>query len=245
MTAQISSRARSSATETIGSPLSVVEDVLLQEQDFGFYEGKPFYARDTTSLKSGKDNHRSQHINDPDFQDVESKESMRKRADAFVESNLVPLLCQAGTSLESNVAIFSHGIILNHLWRSILGLFGRSTVSLAPGVSVGNAGSTPLEYLGGWSNTGYLELEIYFADAATLSSTVEPPKSASSNSEAAPGEAKDKEDLPLFPDQRMKILTINGKEHLRALKRTRGVGSAAHDEGQKRIDTFFKKPKKP
>ena len=245
MDAQISARARVSVGECVGSPLSVVEDVLLREQDFGFYEGKPFYVRDTTSPKSGKDNHRSQHVNGPDFQDVESKESMRKRADEFVESNLVPLLCQAGTPSEPNIAIFSHGIILNHLWRSVLSLFGRSTVSLTPGISVGNAGSTPLEYLGGWSNTGYLELEVYSADAATLPSTVEPLKFTSGNSEVAIGEVKDKQDLPLFPNLRMKILTINGKEHLRALRRTRGVGSAAHDEDQKRIDTFFKSPKKP
>lgn len=39
----------------------------------------------------------------------------------------------------------------------------------------------------------------------------------------------------------MKILTIDSKEHLSGLRRTRGgIGSATHDMRQKRIDQFFK-----
>ena len=40
------------------------------------------------------------------------------------------------------------------------------------------------------------------------------------------------------------IRTVNGKEHLKGLKRTRGgVGSAQHDASQKSIDVFFKRQK--
>ncbi|KAI9708642.1 MAG: hypothetical protein M1820_003860 [Bogoriella megaspora] len=40
------------------------------------------------------------------------------------------------------------------------------------------------------------------------------------------------------------IRTINGRAHLKALKRTGGgVGSAKFEEGQKTIETFFKRPK--
>ena len=60
---------------------------------------------------------------------------------------------------DETVAVVAHGIILTHLWRSILGRFLPGNVSVAAGVMVGGAG-LGLEYLGGWSNTGYLELEI-------------------------------------------------------------------------------------
>lgn len=225
-------------------PVIVIQDSLLRERDFGFYEGKPFYARDYSSPKSGKDTHRSQQADDPDFQDVESKESLRRRADAFVHGNLIPILCEERILSKRNVAIFSHAIILNHLWRSILSLFGKNAVSLAPGVYVGNAGSTPLEYLGGWSNTGYLELEIFQSLASSVQEGSTTVDSNSLEKREHPDKAADEKFYPVFPNLKMGILTVNGKDHLRALKRTRGVGSAAHDEGQKKIDKFFKKPEK-
>ncbi|KAL8661539.1 MAG: hypothetical protein Q9202_005484 [Teloschistes flavicans] len=189
----------------------------LREQDFGFYEGKPFYARQHGSKKSGKDGHRSEHEEDPDFQDVESKESMAARTTSFIDRYLKPLLLEESAERQRAVAIVSHGILLSHLWRSILGMFGtnKSAVTLAPGVSIGNGGVTPLEYLGGWSNTGYLELDI------TMTS--------------------DKE--AVSPTSKIIIKTVNGKDHLKGLKRARGVGSSQYDEGQKKIDSFFKKTK--
>ena len=225
-------------------PFTLIEDRRLREQDFGFYEGKPFYARELGSPKSGKENHRSQHLDDPGFKDVESKDSLRRRADDFVHGHLVPLLCKDDNASSTlNIAIFSHGIILTHLWRSVLCLFGQSSVSLAPGISIGGVGSTSLEHLGGWSNTGYLELEILpearttsqASKALTKDALAEDPDLSTKDENAAV--------LSVHPKLRLRILTINGKDHLRALKRTRGVGSAAHDEGQKKIDNFFKKPK--
>ncbi|KAF2154326.1 phosphoglycerate mutase-like protein [Myriangium duriaei CBS 260.36] len=41
------------------------------------------------------------------------------------------------------------------------------------------------------------------------------------------------------------LLTVNGQEHLKGLKRARGgIGSAKYDEGQKSLDSFFKRAKK-
>ncbi|KAL8686237.1 MAG: hypothetical protein Q9218_007249 [Villophora microphyllina] len=197
--------------------LTVQQEPKLREQDFGFYEGKPFYARQHMSKKSGKNGHRPEHQEDPGFQDVESKESMAARTGAFVDEYLKPLLSDNSAEQKRVVAVVSHGILLSHLWRSILGMFAinKSAVALAPGVSIGNGGVTPLEYLGGWSNTGYLELDI------TMTS--------------------DKDEAS--PTSKILIKTVNGKDHLKGLKRTRGVGSSQYDEGQKKIESFFKKTK--
>ena len=228
------------ATKTAKSPESnarVKQLKVLREQDFGFYEGKPFYARPSGSKKSGKDNHRAEHACEPGFQDVESKESLATRASAFVYEYLVPLICKPN---EVTVAVVSHGIILNHLWRSILRLFAKRTVSVAPGLSVGGSNtSTPLEYLGGWSNTGYLELEIQ-----PVVSRAEPAVSESdAKSDAEHQNSVDPDHPSQSTELQMVIKAVNGQGHLTGLKRTRGVSSGKYDEGQKKIDGFFKKPK--
>ena len=219
------------------SKLRVKQVKMLREQDFGFYEGKPFYARPSGSNKSGKDSHRAEHSSDPGFQDVESKESMAKRADVFVHEHLLPLICQPD---EVKVAVVSHGIILNYLWRSVLKLFAKRTISIAPGVAVNSAGaSTPVEYLVGWSYTGYLELDI---------------QPVINKAEHAVSESELQDDLGLtrtaspdvlspLAELRMIVKAVNSKEHLAGLKRTRGVSSGKHDEAQKKIDGFFKKSK--
>ena len=230
----------SAQTNNDGSaPVTVRQLPILREQDFGFYEGKPFYARQRDPKKSGKDAHRSQHQDEPGFQDVESKESMSIRMNAFVAEYLSLVFRGLDSEQPPIVVIVSHGIILSHLWRSILAIFSKHTVSLAPGLSVGSGGVTPLEYLGGWSNTGYLELDISYR---VLSSRAEP---APSDMAAPLTPEKAKEEIPFMlpASSRLIIRTVNGKEHLRGLKRARGVGSSQHDEGQKKIESFFKKTK--
>ncbi|KAL8911846.1 MAG: hypothetical protein Q9171_003034 [Xanthocarpia ochracea] len=215
---------------------------ILREQDFGFYEGKPFYTRQRDSKKPGKDTHRSQHQDEPGFQDVESKKSMMARTNTFVAEHIQPLILGNCSEQKPVVAIVSHGIILSHLWRSILGIFSKNTVALANGLSVGSGGVTTLEHLGGWSNTGYLELEITYAVVGTVvqwkateARAVASPKS--------PVEADERYPLGLPSTFKMLIKTVNGKDHLRGLKRARGVGSSQYDEGQKKIESFFKKTK--
>lgn len=217
--------------------LKVIALQLLREQDFGYYEGKPFYARSKDTNRSGKDTHRSQHQNDPDFKDVETKESMALRMTEFLEQHLLPGIYNSCDGKENAIVVVSHGIILAHLWRCFLKLLPKNSVTLAPGLSVGTGGVTPLEYLGGWSNTGYLELEIQ-----KQSSTTSKSKAASSPASDSP-DPQNKATIAPLHDYQMSIKTVNGKEHLQGLKRTRGVGSSKLDENQKPIDSFFKKRK--
>ena len=233
----------SAQTNDHGSaPVTVRQLPILREQDFGSYEGKPFYTRQRDSKKSGKDAHRSRHQDDPDFQDTESKESMTTRTNAFVAEHLRPLLRRSLSEQNQIVVIVSHGIILSHLWRSILAMFSKHTVSLAPGLSVGSGGIVPLEHLGSWSNTGYLELDITYP-------IVNPHADLNSNDVAAVASLKSSEkadqgdSITLPTTFKLLVRNVNGKEHLRGLKRARGVGSSQHDEGQKKIETFFKKAK--
>lgn len=226
------------SAEEVAEKLQITQLQILREQDFGFYEGKPFYARSRDSGKSGKENHRSQHVGDPDFRDVEPKESMNARMDNFVKDQLLPLIRNEKARREDVIAVVSHGIILSHLWRCVLKLFGKDTVTLAPGLSVGSGNPTPLEYLGGWSNTGYLELDILSTLPVEISVT---DQSSAVGPKAESLTAGSKE--PGIPGLKMIVKAVNGKEHLKGLKRTRGVGSSKYDEGQKKIETFFKKVK--
>ena len=211
--------------------------VILREQDFGFYEGKPFFARPQESGKSGKDEHRSKHRDEPSFKDVESKQSMSDRMDQFLREHLTPLCVDETENTQITVAIVSHGIILSHLWRCFLKLFPKDSVTLAPGVMLGAGGGTPLEYLGGWSNTGYLELELSRIGAL--------PEDSSNNAVVSKtGIAQEHgPHSVILANHRMIIKTVNGKEHLGGLKRMRGVGDSQYNEGQKKIETFFKKRK--
>ena len=98
----------------------------------------------------------------------------------------------------------------------------------------------PLEHLGGWSNTGYLHLDIYQQSTVAADASKDFANDiAVSKREATRATAS----LPPLPF-RMTIMAVNGKDHLQSLKRTRGgVGSSGHDEGQKKIEAFFKKQK--
>jgi hypothetical protein len=130
---------------------------LLREQDFGFYEGKHFHERPKNSEKSGREARRELHANMDGSHGVESKQSMIQRMEFFIDGHLLPLL-QVMTDSET-VAVVAHGIILGYLWRCILARFQTGNVSIAAGIMAGGAG-TGLDYLGNWSNTGYLDLEL-------------------------------------------------------------------------------------
>ena len=208
---------------------------ILREQDFGYYEGKPFYARLKDSRKTGKDRHREQHMNDPNFKDVESKESMTVRMDEFLDDHLVPLLKKLSKK-EPTVAIVSHGIILASLWRCILRRFEARSVKLKPGLAVGSGDYTTLEHLGGWSNTGFLELDIQKSSLANVIDSID---AIHSSTESNMKQSKGPKAATL-EGWKMTIKTVNGKEHLKGLKRTGGgVGSSKYDESQKKIESFF------
>jgi hypothetical protein len=138
------------------APPETIKLQLLREQDFGFYEGKKFFERPREGNKSGKDTHLEAHRDEPGFVDVESKESMRIRVEKFIDAHLVQSMHEVEE--DKSVAVVAHGIILSHLWRAILKRFDPF-VTVASGVQATGPGMS-LEYLGGWSNTGYLDLEV-------------------------------------------------------------------------------------
>nr|OQO17872.1 hypothetical protein B0A51_15691 [Rachicladosporium sp. CCFEE 5018] len=256
--------------------LGIVLVSALIEQDFGYYEGKAFFAR-SDPRKTGREAHHDDHKNDPGFVDVESRESICKRADAFLDDHLLPLFDTPPVGEEHVVAVVSHGILLSNLWRRLLLRLPRKSLMIAPEVTAARD-NLVLEHLGGWSNTGYLELTI--REIATAESgdrapdTVESPpqriggradliaeadvsqptlstspavREASSPSRDASITASAVPTSIALPRRHLTgyattIVAVDSKQHLVGLKRQRGgIGRLAHDEGQKKLDSFFKK----
>lgn len=243
------------------------------EQDFGFYEGKKFYERPADGKLSGKDNHRQANKDSEGFVDVESKDSLARRADTFLDEHFLPLLNNPAEPSDLVVAIVSHGIMLSSLWKRILSQLPGKSVRLAPELTA--SGPVTLEHLGRWSNTGFLELRMSRSvsespvpapsavseEAAAKPKLPPPPVNVSLRSEASDVAKVSSEDRTiglvepsralnssvmrmLDSDWTTVILTINGKDHLKNLKRTGGgVGSSRHDASQKNIESFFKRRK--
>ena len=243
----------------------------LAEQNFGSYEGVSFLARQPGSKMSGKDAHRTLHKDDPDFVDVESRESMVKRVDLFLDNHLVPIV-QAVATTPLCVAVVSHGITLSVLWRRFLHRMPSRSVSVHPEVMAKYSG-IDLERIGGWGNTGYLELDVTyvistkvgtFPKAASKESGIPEEKLAEAHgdSSAVPSTVRisstdnsiaESTSTPASPARAViqtfvgwtiLVRAVNSREHLVGLKRTGGgVGSSRHDDKQKSIDTFFKRRK--
>ncbi|KAF2829627.1 phosphoglycerate mutase-like protein [Ophiobolus disseminans] len=131
---------------------------LLVEQDFGSMEGKKFYERPPESKLTGKEHHRLESKGTAGFVDAESKDSMARRADTFLDEHLLPLLNDTIGDAERCIAIVSHGIFLSTLWKRILLRLPAKSVELSPELQA--TARPSLEHLGGWSNTGYLELHM-------------------------------------------------------------------------------------
>lgn len=258
-----------------GAP-DVVQLPLLVEQDFGSLEGKKFYERPADSKMTGKEHHRLEHVGVSGFVDVESKDSMARRADTFLDGHLLPLLDDGPVATEMCIGIVSHGIFLSTLWKRLLLRLPPKSVVLSSELQ---ATARPyLEHLGGWSNTGYLELMLTQREVPSLPVREKAPPSPSlSNRGRSLAEtpaidhrsSNDSEanssEKPVLPKERVDkavesvsktpvlcamhgwdttILVINGKDHLKGLKRTGGgVGSSRHDASQKSIESFFKRRK--
>ncbi|KAH7090745.1 histidine phosphatase superfamily [Paraphoma chrysanthemicola] len=148
--------ASSSSDPLPASIPDVVQLPLLVEQDFGSMEGKKFYERPPESKLTGKEHHRLESKGSPGFVDVESKDSMANRADTFLDEHLLPLLADHSGVAERCIAIVSHGIFLSTLWKRLLLRLPGKSVVLSPELQA--TARPSLEHLGGWSNTGYLEL---------------------------------------------------------------------------------------
>lgn len=237
---------------------------VLREQNFGYLEGRTFSEKARDSNKSAREALFEAHKDDPGFVDVESKDAMRARSNEFVKEHLTPLLKDAQSS--HAVVVVAHGLILIHLWHTILRRFPASHVSIAPD-AVETDRDLTLERLVGWSNTGYLELDIIPSATSLLvvgsaqpANVVALPKATLNDTPAESNPASDvasKESTldttprALKPYETIKELdlllvvkAVNCVEHLKGLKKTRGgIGSSKHDEAQKSIETFFKKRK--
>ncbi len=233
------------------APLPLPE---LREQDFGPFEGKSFSTRPRTVSHNTRSwaNDSLEVLRDGDG--VETKESMRRRADTFIDNNMLPLLSNTATLDGGTVAVVAHGLILSTLWRCLLKRFSPSSVTVGPNAMAADR-PLVLEHLGAWSNTGYLDLHLVSNelcnprhDTVTVARLGDP-----GLVERPPGSSRTSATLTVtestsatsaFHNLSMTIQVVNGQTHIRGLKRTRGgVGSASHDAGQRKIETFFKKQK--
>ena len=290
----------------------VVRNADLREQDFGYYEGRPFFERKKEPSTSAKQDHLQEHKSDPGFVSIETKDSLFRRADKFLNEHLLPILAEsAGQS--HFIAVVSHGMLLSALWKCILKRQPPKSITIESEAPAGRP-IFSLEHLGGWSNTGYLELHLSPVDGDTTTrnaidkvainrtdSSLHHPRDGSDQqvSETATDNKEDREarlsrvveltepstsaevdsapfasrhhetetgsndnkdvSTALTPDSEssqmagrlpyssnflVTIARVNCLKHLETLKRTRGgVGSSKHDEGQRSIDSFFKKPR--
>jgi broad specificity phosphatase PhoE len=274
------------------SPLPLPE---LREQDFGPFEGKAFSSKPRTPFKSTSTVVSDGSEIQRDGDGMETKESMRQRADIFIDRHLLPILSDVATLEDKAVAVVAHGLILSTLWRCLLRRFSPSSVTVSPCAMPADR-PIVLEHLGAWSNTGYLDLHVVSraieispqessplnesTNAASIeklsasscqASTITAIKAPESVTPAltapelippaltapesitpalktpgstAPALAGPTTATPIFRGLAVTIKVVNGQIHVRGLKRTRGgVGSSAHDAGQRKIDTFFKKQK--
>ncbi|KAI3533450.1 phosphoglycerate mutase [Colletotrichum abscissum] len=191
-----------SIPSTVGvAPLQLAE---LREKHFGTGEGQRFGARSSGERHEGAEDH----------------DSMRVRAERFVDEYLAPLFAcveEGASNGTESIIIVAHGIILGVLARVLLaaGNFG----SLATGTS-------DQQQRFSWSNTGYLLIHIKSMPA------VDAKESAGLRSGTQE---------PRWPHLKLEIVEVNCTEHLRGLKKTRGgIGSAKFDEKQKTLSAFFK-----
>lgn len=120
----------------------------LTEQDFGSLEGKKWAGR-FTEMKDM-----------PGFTNVESKDSMAKRADSFLDNYLLKILHEKLETPDGDIVVVSHGIFLSILWKRLLLRLPLKSVSLSSEVQA--TARPTFEHLGGWSNTGYLELHMAY-----------------------------------------------------------------------------------
>ena len=220
MTAEAIRDAQTTAKVDSPRAVDVIALPILREQDFGSLECVPWASKAGSSVVYPDPTH-------PDFKPKETPAAMQQRAQEFLDDFLTPFLYLDSVEMET-IAVVSHGLFLGALWKTLLARMPPNSVTLAPEVRL-PGGTRPLEYLPGWSNTGFLELHFHPRNEAT--SVDEVRETAILTQTTLQG-------------WRMKIMSVNGKEHLNNLKRTRGgLGKVAYDSRQRNLEGFFKKSK--
>lgn len=227
-----------SGLDPSGEATSVVQLPELREKDFGSDEGRRLNTKSDGPIQP------------------ESKESMKARVERFIDNHFIPTVLRGFHSdVNHSIAIVAHGIILNVLLRCLLGRFGPEELTrlMRPTDTPGK-----MEWLASWSNTGYLEADLRLrinapaaaeprpaatpANSRPMLGSVVPRQGSRDNAVAAP-DARQAEAPTL--EILMTVTTVNSTEHLRGVKKTRGgIGSAAFDQKQKTMDSFFTRPAK-
>ncbi|GAB0136287.1 hypothetical protein EsDP_00004593 [Epichloe bromicola] len=173
----------------------------LREKHFGNWEGVKYAPASTVPR--------------PAQMDAETPESMRSRANFFLDHHLWPVLAEtlSTDSDKACVIVVSHGILLGALTRALAEKLARGSSLNA---SFAQLSSSRIA----WSNTGYLDIAMARqpADSVSLASRRPPPWSWTRSS----------------------LVQVNCTKHLAGLHKTRGgIGSAAHDHRQKTLEGFF------
>jgi hypothetical protein len=140
---------------------NVVQLPVLTERDFGNLEGKRWEQMPPEVKTSNKGQFLGKHKSVAGFVDVESKDSMARRADMFLDEHFLPLLDTQAEPSEHVIAIVSHGLMLSVLRKRLLLRLPSDSISFSPDLAVNPHVS--LEHLGAWSNTGYMDLHMKFA----------------------------------------------------------------------------------
>lgn len=231
------------ALDPSGETVSVIQLSELREKDFGSDEGRKFGSRGADKSAG--------------WLEPESKDSMKARAERFIDAHLVPTVLRGFQSdVNHSLAIVAHGMILNVLLRCLLARFGPEELN-----KLRRPTDTPgkMEWLASWSNTGYLEADLRLRitpppaaaepSAAATPTNTRPmlgsvvPRQGSRDNAVAVTDARQAE-APTI-EIYMTVTTVNSTEHLQGLKKTRGgIGSAAFDQKQKTMDSFFARPAK-
>ncbi|KAI9869442.1 MAG: hypothetical protein M1813_000231 [Trichoglossum hirsutum] len=204
---------------------------ILREQDFGSMEGVTYMSRYKAPAGRGESSKSGENVG---FKEMESKESMIGRMNTFLDESLLPVIAEDPEKdilVEDVVAIVSHGVILSVLWGCLLNRFDPRSVLPTQRALEQSGGSYNHNIR--WANTGYSELRI----SRKLDQRVKQddvsviPKSLS----ALDADRK-------LVAWNLSIRSINVRDHLAGLKRTGGgIGSSKSDEGQSKIEAFFKK----
>lgn len=160
-----------------------------------------------------KEHHRQQSKGNDGFVDVESKDAMSQRADAFLDVHLLPLLDDTTAAAETCVAIVSHGIFLSTLWKRMLLRLPPKSVVLSPELQA--TARPSLEHLGGWSNTGYLELQMVERTGSLHCAASAEPSTHEALSSSQPAEtpaAKPLDEIPAGDDGSGKVVVSHVSE---------------------------------
>ncbi|KAF1808882.1 phosphoglycerate mutase-like protein [Eremomyces bilateralis CBS 781.70] len=203
---------------------------LIREQDFGSFEGATFLPRAKAPgipLAHEVDANAAYHV------PMESIDSMERRVDEFLADHLISAVHGTERLENQSIAVVSHGITLSVMWGRLLARF-LPTKSVAFHQDLSSLRSPPsLEGLGNWSNTGYLELDLFRGPETVLRGLKEPAPDTDTEvvAETTVVMQQDKEKsesvVLTLDGWTTTIRVVNGRDHLTGLKRTRGgVGSS-------------------